>query len=49
MLMPTADVPARIVAPQTTAITLVFTVAVADVYKRQILSIFVILTEFFKF
>ena len=29
MLMPTADVPASIVAPQTTAITLVFTVAVA--------------------
>ena len=29
MLMPTADVPASIVAPQITAITLVFTVAVA--------------------
>lgn len=29
MLMPTANVPASIVAPQTTAITLVFTVAVA--------------------
>ena len=29
MLMPTADMPASIVAPQTTAITLVFTVAVA--------------------
>ena len=29
MLMPTADVPASIVAPQTTAITFVFTVAVA--------------------